>query len=140
MQASQLSKLVLTFQFNVIVLFFLPRLNKGKGQNFSRTSPVHVFLSRRRRHLYLFNLRNDRSVSSTLFFNLLRKNEYLSHVSHRRKTSAGYNLTNLFTGSEGTLGFITQATIRLYGIPQAVKITNLSVCFELDYFSSIGNR
>ncbi|MEM6375358.1 MAG: FAD-binding protein, partial [Pseudomonadota bacterium] len=49
------------------------------------------------------------------------KGEILRTGTRARKSASGYDLTALFVGSEGTLGLITELTLRLRGIPEAIS-------------------
>jgi D-lactate dehydrogenase (cytochrome) len=57
---------------------------------------------------------------------VLPNGELLTSASRARKTSAGYDLTRLMVGSEGTLGLITELTLKLQGIPEATSAATCS--------------
>jgi D-lactate dehydrogenase (cytochrome) len=51
---------------------------------------------------------------------VLANGEMIATACRAKKSSAGYDLTRLMIGSEGTLGIITELTLRLNGIPEAI--------------------
>jgi D-lactate dehydrogenase (cytochrome) len=52
---------------------------------------------------------------------LLPNGKLMSTSRRARKSSAGYDLTRLIVGAEGTLGIITELTLKLHGIPEAIS-------------------
>jgi D-lactate dehydrogenase (cytochrome) len=62
-----------------------------------------------------------------LSLEVVMANGQVIRTGHRaRKSAAGYDLTRLLIGSEGTLGIITELTLRLRGIPEAVSAARCS--------------
>lgn len=57
---------------------------------------------------------------------VLPSGEVMQTAARARKTSAGYDLTRLMVGSEGTLGLITELTLKLHGIPEATSAATCS--------------
>jgi D-lactate dehydrogenase (cytochrome) len=52
--------------------------------------------------------------------------EVIRTAQRAKKSSAGYDLTRLMVGSEGTLGLMTEITLRLQGIPEAIRSARCS--------------
>jgi D-lactate dehydrogenase (cytochrome) len=86
------------------------------------------------------------SGTTTVLYGAMRENvlalqvvladgRVIETAKRARKSVAGYDTTRLFIGSEGTLGVITELTLRLYGIPEVVSS---AVCSFPDVENAVG--
>ncbi|MGH7642054.1 MAG: FAD-binding oxidoreductase [Candidatus Dormibacteria bacterium] len=66
---------------------------------------------------------------------VLANGEVVPTGGRARKSAAGYDLTRLFVGSEGTLGVIASATLRVWGLPEEVAS---AVCSLRDLHETVG--
>ena len=74
-----------------------------------------------------------RTVVSALTV-VLANGDIIKTGARTKKSSAGYNLTNLFIGSEGTLGVITEVQLRLSPVPESIMS---AVCYFPDLDSAV---
>ena len=65
---------------------------------------------------------------------VLPNGDIIKTGARTKKTSAGYNLTNLFIGSEGTLGIITEVQLRLSPVPESIMS---AACYFQDLDSAV---
>jgi D-lactate dehydrogenase (cytochrome) len=85
---------------------------------------------------FRYGTMKDWVVSLTV---VLASGEVIKTRRRPRKTSAGYNLTSLFIGAEGTLGIVTEITLKLAVVPKETGVAVVSFASIADAASAASN-